>query len=272
MRDATKFEHMIEFASALPAVRRRIAADLGRRGLPLEKVVAAIAWLLDATLIRVGNREYARENGSFGLTTLRDRHVAVEASTIRFEFKGKSGKTWRLKLADRRVARVVKSCQDIPGQHLFQYIGEDGARHSVGSGDVNAYLRAISGRDITAKDFRTWHGTVLAATCLGAYPAAEAKTTAKANVREAIEAVADALGNTPAICRKCYVHPEVIEAYLDGTLAPSPATVSRAGAGLRPEERRVLALLRQRLKTTRGRRRTARRAPSGPAHAAMATA
>jgi DNA topoisomerase-1 len=261
VRDATKFGHMLDFAAALPAIRRRVAADIGRRGLPLEKVVAAIVWLLDATLVRVGNREYAKENGSFGLTTLRDRHVAVTASTMRFEFKGKSGKTWRLKLADRRIARVVKSCQDIPGQHLFQYVDEAGGRHSVGSGDVNAYLRAISGSDITAKDFRTWHGTVLAATCLGAYPAGQTKTAAKASIREAIEAVAGALGNTPAVCRRCYVHPEVIAAYLDGGLAPSNGGTGRAGSGLRPEERRVLALLRKRLKPAR-RQRRGRQAPA----------
>lgn len=251
LRDATKFDHILDFAAALPAIRRQVARDLGRRGLPLEKVVAAIVWLLDATLIRVGNREYARENGSFGLTTLRDRHVAVHASTIRFEFRGKSGKSWRLKLSDRRVARVVKSCQDIPGQHLFQYVDGDGARHSVGSGDVNAYLRAISGRDITAKDFRTWHGTVLTATCLQAYAAANVKTTAKANVREAIEAVAGTLGNTPAICRKCYVHPAVIAAYLEGKLPTPPASPGGGRSGLGPEERKVLALLR-RLSAKRG--------------------
>jgi DNA topoisomerase-1 len=255
---------MLDFAAALPAIRRRVAADIGRRGLPLEKVVAAIVWLLDATLVRVGNREYARTNGSFGLTTLRDRHVAVHASTMRFEFKGKSGKTWRLKLADRRIARVVKSCQDIPGQHLFQYVDEDGGRHSVGSGDVNAYLRAISGSDITAKDFRTWHGTVLAATCLGAYPADETKTVAKANIREAIETVAGVLGNTPAICRRCYVHPEVIAAYLEGGLSPPEDGAGRAGPGLRPEERKVLALLRKRLKPARRRQAKGR----APPHAA----
>jgi DNA topoisomerase-1 len=264
VRDATKFGHMLDFAAALPPIRRRVAADIGRRGLPLEKVVAAIVWLLDATLVRVGNREYARTNGSFGLTTLRDRHVAVHASTMRFEFKGKSGKTWRLKLADRRIARVVKSCQDIPGQHLFQYVDEDGGRHSVGSGDVNAYLRAISGSDITAKDFRTWHGTVLAATCLGTYPADETKTVAKANIREAIETVAGVLGNTPAICRRCYVHPEVIAAYLEGGLSPPEDGAGLAGPGLRPEERKVLALLRKRLKPARRRQAKGR----APPHAA----
>jgi len=246
-RDAAKFGHLLEFASVLPAIRRQVDRDLGRRGLPFEKVVAAIVWLLDRTLIRVGNAEYARQNGSFGLTTLRDRHVAIAASTLRFEFRGKSGKTWRLKLSDRRIARIVKSCQDIPGQHLFQYVDEDGTRHAVGSADVNAYLRALAGRDITAKDFRTWHGTVLAATCLEAYPPVAAQVTAKANIREAVEAVAGALGNTPAICRKCYIHPEVLAAYLDGTFAPSTARASRS-PGFRPEERKALAFLQARLR------------------------
>ena len=277
-RDATKYERILDFAHALPAIRRRVARDMARRGLPFEKVVATVVHLLDSTLIRVGNADYARQNGSFGLTTLRDRHVAVERGALRFEFKGKSGKTWRLKLSDRRAARIVKSCQDLPGQHLFQFIDADGSRRAVGSADVNHWLRDVSGRDITAKDFRTWAGTVLAAIALREFEAVDSAATAKANVREAIERVARRLGNTPTICRKCYVHPEILTSYLDGALALEVERRAEAAlrgdlADLKPEEIAVIAFLKARLRRGRPRRptaRTARRPEAGHAAAQAA--
>jgi DNA topoisomerase-1 len=266
-RDATKFEHLIDFAHALPAIRRRAARDMARRGLPLEKVVATVVHLLDSTLIRVGNADYARQNGSFGLTTLRDRHVAVERGALRFAFTGKSGKTWRLELSDRRAARIVKSCQDIPGQHLFQFIDADGSRRAVGSADVNRWLRDVSGRDITAKDFRTWAGTVLAAIALRELASFDSAVAAKANVRGAIERVARRLGNTPTICRKCYVHPEILTSYLDGALAleverRADAELRGGHRHLKPEELAVLAFLKARLR--RGRARGRRNRPAAP--------
>src|SRR5581483_1177475 len=249
VRDGNKYEHLIEFATALPKLRRRIERDMRRPGLPREKVLATIVHLLERTFIRVGNAEYARQNNSFGLTTMRNRHVIVGQGTLRFEFKGKSNKVWRLKIEDRRVAKIVKSCQELPGQHLFQYLDETGERQRVGSADVNQYLREVTGRDVTAKDFRTWAGTVLAATRLLGYPPADTAAVAKANLREAIEEVADRLGNTPTVCRKCYVHPAVIESYLAGNLALDAE--ARAGKGLRKEERAVLAFLKRRLRKGR---------------------
>jgi DNA topoisomerase-1 len=238
-RDKTKYGHTLAFGSALEKIRARVKADIARDGLPREKVVATIVKLLDTTLIRVGNDEYARTNGSFGLTTLRDRHVYIHGDALRFEFRGKSGKTWHLKVHDRRVARIVKSCQDLPGQHLFQYVDENGDHQSLGSHDVNAYLREVTGQEITAKDFRTFAGTVMAATVLLKFKPVDSATEAKANIREAIEEVAGRLGNTPAICRKCYIHPEILSAYLDGALA-----LRRS----KSEERAVLGFLKGRLK------------------------
>ena len=270
-RDEAKYHHILDFARVLPKIRRRVAADMSRRGLPFEKVVATVVHLLDSTLIRVGNADYARHNGSFGLTTLRDRHVEIDGSGLRFAFKGKSGKTWRLKLTDRRVARIVKSCQDLPGQHLFQYIDEDGSRRPIGSSDVNAWLRDVSGEDITAKDFRTWAGTVLAALALDEFASFDAAVTAKANVRDAIERVAHRLGNTPTICRKCYVHPEILTSYLDGNLAldierRAEAALRDEQDALRPEEIAVLAFLRKRLRKQRASPRRSRpRAATGAA-------
>jgi DNA topoisomerase-1 len=244
-REQTKYEHLLAFGKALGAIRQRVAADMALPGLPRAKVLAAIVHLLDTTLIRVGGSEYARHNHSFGLTTLENRHVAISEGALRFEFKGKSGRLWQLKIRDRRVARIVKSCQELPGQHLFQYLDEDGKRQSIESADVNTYLREISGSDITAKDFRTFAGTVLAATALSAFPEVQSATEAKANVRAAIDAVAERLGNTPAICRKCYVHPEVLAAYLDGELAlPS----RKPSAGLEATERSALMFLQRRLR------------------------
>ena len=251
VRDSTKYEHMLTFAKVLPGIRERIDADMGRRGLPREKVLATVVHLLETTMIRVGNADYAKQNASYGLTTLNDRHVKVEQGALRFRFKGKSGKEWNLKLADRRVARIVKQSQDLPGQHLFQYLDDDGQQREVTSHDVNDYLREISGSDITAKDFRTWTGTVLAALALAEFEKYDTAAAAKKNVRTAIEAVAAKLGNTPAVCRKCYVHPEVIDSYLsDALVLKIEQQVERElqdVASLRPEEALVLAFLQRRL-------------------------
>jgi DNA topoisomerase-1 len=251
-RDLTKFEHVMAFADALPAIRARVDADMGKRDLPREKVLATVVHLLETTLIRVGNDDYARTNKSFGLTTLRDRHASVAGSELTFRFKGKSGKTWDLGLKDRRVARIVKACQDLPGQELFQYRDADGAVRDVTSADVNAYLREITGQDITAKDFRTWAGTVLAALALQEFEAFDSEAKAKKNLRAAIEGVAARLGNTPTICRKCYIHPQVLDCYLEGALLlqikDAVEDELRADlTALKPEEAAVLGLLQARL-------------------------
>ena len=244
VRDGAKYAHMLAFAEALPALRERVARDMARPGLGRDKVLATVAHLLEATMIRVGNLAYAKANGSFGLTTLRNRHVRIEGSALRFEFKGKSGKLWRLGLKDRRIARIVRSCQELPGQQLFQYLDESGARQSVTSADVNAYLREVTGAEITAKDFRTWTGSVLAATALAGLEPAGSPTQARRNLNRVIRQVADELGNTAAICRKCYVHPAIVDAYLDGALA---LDATDAPSDLAPEEAAVLAFLRGRL-------------------------
>ncbi len=238
VRDETKYGRMIAFGLALPRVRARVARDLARPGLPREKVLAAVVRLLETTLIRVGNEEYARANGSFGLTTMRDRHARISGATIRFEFRGKSGVRRAVDLHDRRLARIVRRCRDVPGQELFQYLDPDGRRHSVDSTEVNDYLRRIAGREFTAKDFRTWYGTVLAARALQEFQGFDRKTQAKKNIVRAIDQVAVRLGNTRAVCRKCYVHPAVLEAYLDGTLSQS---LKRCGEGLTQTSRRRLS-------------------------------
>ncbi|WP_265501482.1 DNA topoisomerase IB [Paracoccus beibuensis] len=250
VRDGAKYERMFDFAKALPGLRGRVRQDMSLRGLPADKVLATLVYLLENTMIRVGNADYAKQNKSHGLTTLRDRHVTFEGNEVRFRFKGKGGKEWDLGLRDRRVARIVKAAQDIPGQHLFQYLDEDGERHQVTSTDVNAYLRRISGRRITAKDFRTWTGTVLAALALAEYERADSDAAAKRNVRDAIETVAARLGNTPTICRKCYVHPQVIEAYLasDLKLELQGEINETLDDDLHHEEKQVLKFLRRRLK------------------------
>lgn len=217
-QESAKFDHVAEFARALPTIRRRISGDMRKQGLPREKVLAAIVHLLDATLIRVGNDEYARSNKSYGLTTLKDQHADIQGEKLRFVFTGKSGKNWRLTLKDRRVAKIVKAAQDLPGQRLFQYENDEGAAQSITSTDVNAYLREISGSEISAKDFRTWGGTVLAAAALSAFDKPATKTLAKANIKAAIDEVSGSLNNTPAICRKCYVHPALLETYENGDL------------------------------------------------------
>jgi DNA topoisomerase-1 len=219
--------------------------------MPREKVLATVVHLLETTLIRVGNDDYAKQNGSFGLTTLRNRHVEVDGSELRFSFKGKSGKNWRLGVKDRRVARIVRQCQELPGQELFQYMDADGQPRDVTSDDVNEYLREIAGADVTAKDFRTWAGTVLAALALQECERFTTQAAAKRNIRAAIEAVSARLGNTPTICRKCYVHPEILDCYLDEALIleiEAEAKAESDSGALRPDEAAVLALLRQRLK------------------------
>ncbi|KQP20239.1 DNA topoisomerase IB [Methylobacterium sp. Leaf100] len=251
-RDQTKFEHIMTFADVLPGLRARVDADMGKAGLPREKVLATVVHLLETTLIRVGNDDYARTNKSFGLTTLRDRHATIAGAKLTFRFKGKSGKTWDLGVKDRRVARIVKACQDLPGQELFQYRDADGAIRDVTSADVNAYLREITGQPVTAKDFRTWAGTVLAALALQEFEAFDSQAAAKKNLRTAIESVASRLGNTPTICRKCYIHPQVLDGYLEGDLL---LQVKHAVADelrddltrLKPEEAAVLGLLQARL-------------------------
>jgi DNA topoisomerase-1 len=248
IRDETKFNRMIRFAETLPRIRARVGQDLGLPGLPRDKVLATIVRLLELTSIRVGNEEYARANRSFGLTTLRDRHVAVQGARIEFVFRGKSRKQHSIRVEDAHLAKIVKRCQDIPGYELFQYIDEAGRRVSIGSSDVNAYLRTVSGDDFTAKDFRTWAGTVEAASALAELGGFSSARQAKRNVVEAISRTAELLGNTPAICRKSYVHPAVVDTYLEGKLVDVRVPPrARNETGLRPEERQVLALLRQRL-------------------------
>lgn len=247
-RESTKYERIVTFATALPGIRATVRKHMGLPGLPREKVVATVVHLLETTLIRIGNDEYARQNRSYGLTTLRNHHVEIDGSDVHFQFVGKSGKPWRRKMRDRRVAKIIKTCQELPGQELLQYLNGDGEPQSITSGDVNAYLKEISGEDITAKDFRTWAGTVMVAIALAEFEGFDSAAQAKRNLRAAIEQVAGRLGNTPTVCRKCYVHPDVLTAYLDGTLAAG----LRSGAdappddelnGLQREEAAVLALL-----------------------------
>ena len=247
IRDETKYDRMIAFAQALPKIRKRVDDDLKRSGMPREKVLATVVQLLESTSIRVGNDEYAKDNGSYGLTTLRNSHAKVTGSTVRFTFKGKSGVRHAIDLADRRIARIVRSCQDIPGHQLFEFLDDDGNPHPVDSSDVNDYIREIAGEAFTAKDFRTWVGTVNCARVLS--HAVEAATAAerKQRVAEAIKEVAHRLGNTPAVCRKCYVHPEILTAYDDEGRLKIPAA-RKASTGLLPEERFVLNLLRRRAK------------------------
>lgn len=254
VRDAAKFSHMLEFARSLPSIRARVAEDIALPGLSRPKVLATIVRLLETTLIRVGNDDYAKQNGSYGLTTLLTRHVEVEGTRLRFRFKGKSGRSWELGVEDRRIARVIRALQDLPGQELFQYRDETGELRDVSSADVNAYLReAAGGSDVTAKDFRTWAGTVLAALALREFETFDTQAAAKRNLRAAIERVASRLGNTPTICRKCYVHPEVLDCYLAGELSlevEARAIEELSGSGLSQlgaEEAAVLALLAARL-------------------------
>jgi DNA topoisomerase-1 len=259
VRDETKYHRLVAFARALPRLRRRVARDLARPGLPREKVLAAVVRLLEITLARVGNEEYARANHSYGLTTLQDRHADIAGSHVCFHFRGKSGVEHDIDLTDRRLARIVQQCQDLPGQELFQWVDEDDRVHDVNSADVNDYLREAAGADFTAKDFRTWAGTVLAAQALEEFQAFDSQAQAKRNVVRAIEAVAKRLGNTRAVCRKCYVHPAILDAYLDGSLLETlrgrvEAEIRGSLRELRPEEAAVLAFLQERMKRTAAKR------------------
>ena len=251
VRDRSKYAHIIDFAQALPAIRRRVEADLSLAGLPRGKVLAAVVRLLEATHIRVGNEEYAKENHSYGLTTLLQRHVDVAGAHIHFHFRGKSHVKHDIDLDDARLAEIVRQCHELPGQELFQFLDEAGDWHDINSADVNGYLHEIAGEEFTAKDFRTWAGTVLAATALCGLANFTTQAQAKKNIVKAVESVAHKLGNTKAVCRKCYVHPAVFEGYLDGQLAASlngaaGGQTHAAVAGLRPDEAKVLAFLQQR--------------------------
>ena len=260
VRDETKYTRMLAFARVLPAIRRRVAADLRRTPLSRHRVLATVVALLERTLIRVGNDEYARANGSFGLTTLLDRHVDVRGRRVRFRFRAKSGVMQKIDLEDALLARSVQRCQDLPGQTLFQYLDDTGTRRTISSNDVNDYIREVAGEDFTAKDFRTWSGTVLAACALCSDIELASTTARKRFVSEAIGEVAARLGNTKAVCRKCYVHPTVIDAFLDGeTIAPFVRTSGAARGGrhqLSAEEAAVVKLLTARL-DSRTRRRAA---------------
>jgi len=254
VRDEVKYGRLIAFADALARIRHRTAGDLRKTGLPREKVLAAVIQLLEKTLIRVGNEEYAKENGSFGLTTMRDTHATVKGHKVRFAFRGKSGIQHAVDLRDARLARIVKACRELPGYELFQYVDDDGSRQSIGSADVNAYLREISGHDFTAKDFRTWAGTVLAAKALAEVATFKSTAEAKRNIVAAIESVAKKLGNTKAVCRKCYIHPAILDAYMDGatiqTVKARAARLARSRPALTAEEMAVVGILERRLKKT----------------------
>ncbi len=251
VRDETKYDRMIGFARALPILRRKTTAHLRRLGLPREKVLATVVRLLEKTLIRVGNDEYARANRSYGLTTMRDGHVAVSGPRVRFSFRGKSGVEHEIDLHDGRLARIVKQCRDLPGYDLFQYVDDEGVRQTVGSEEVNAYLKELTGQDLTSKDFRTWAGTVLAAQLLKEFEAYTSNTQARKNILRAVEMVATRLGNTKAVCRKCYIHPLIFDAYLDGsmmeTVRQRARKVSRAVDRLTVDETAVLSLLQRRV-------------------------
>jgi DNA topoisomerase-1 len=252
IRDENKFDRMIAFGRALPKIRRRVAKDLKLPGLPRNKVLATVVQLLERTSIRIGNEEYARENKSFGLTTMKDRHVEVKGSKLRFRFRGKSGKEHEVDVTDRRIARTISRLQDLPGQDLFQYLDDDGEVHNVSSQDVNEYLREITGDDFSAKDFRTLAGTVLTAVALNAQEKFENNKQAKKNVTTAIKAVAEILGNTPAICRKCYVHPAIFESYLsrqsiDGLKQRTEDALENENVDLRSSEAAVLKFLESKL-------------------------
>jgi DNA topoisomerase-1 len=266
-RDETKYERMLDFAAALPKIRARTGSDLAKTGLTREKVLATVVQLLEKSAIRIGNDEYVKANGSFGLTTLKDRHVDVRGSRLRFEFRGKSGKRHSIDVDDRRLARIVKHCRDLPGQELFQYVDGDGKRRRIDSGDVNDYVKAVTGEEFTAKDFRTWSGTVLACAAFrelasgagrpaagkssAAVPHAEmSKAALNRNILQAVDAVAGVLGNTRSVCRKSYIHPAIVDAYVDGTLQsicdrPRASAARRSRAGLSDDEAAVVAVIRR---------------------------
>jgi len=245
-RDMAKYDRMLDFSRRLARLRRRVAADLRQSGMPRTRVLATIVRLLEASLIRVGNEEYARANGSFGLTTLHNGHVRVRGETLEFRFRGKSGKFHNIRLEDARLARIVRRCQDLPGQTLFQYFNEAGAAENIRSEDVNDYIREIAGAEFSAKDFRTWAGTVITASLLAARGPPASPSAAQAEITEVIKQVAERLGNTPPICRTCYVHPKVLEAYAAGNLSMPATSATRATSRLSSAERVVQNLLRGR--------------------------
>lgn len=252
VRDENKYERLVSFGNALPLIRNQVEKDLALPDLPREKILATIVRLLETTMMRVGNEEYVRSNGSYGLTTLRNKHVRIDGARLEFHFRGKSGVEHFIELNDRRLARIVSRCRDLPGYELFQYLDDAGNRGSIDSEDVNEYLRRIAGQDYTAKDFRTWAGTLLAALALREIGEFDSRAQAKKNLLRAIESVSAKLGNTPAICRKCYVHPAIMESYLEGSMIEAlqrhAAKAPVAGVhDLNPEEAAVLALLQQRL-------------------------
>ena len=253
VRDQTKYDKILAFAKQLPAIRRQVEKDLALPGLPREKVLATVVLLLETGMVRVGNEEYARQNKSFGVATLRSHHVDVSGPKIKFEFRGKSGVQHSFDLNDHRLAKIIQRCQELPGHELFQYIDQSGARCTIDSSDVNEYLRTVAGDDFSSKDFRTWMGTVLAATALTEI-AEENSKPAKKNITRAIETVARQLGNTVAVCRKCYIHPAVVESYQNGLLmevfrpgATKPKRSTRRG--LKPAELSVVALLNRTLRS-----------------------
>ena len=254
VRDETKYDRMIAFATALGKIRRRTKLDLARTGLPREKVLAAAVQLLEKTLIRVGNEEYARTNGSFGLTTLHNRHVNVRGRRVTFRFRGKSGREHVIDLTDPRLATVVRRCRELPGQELFAYFDDAGEIHQIGSSDVNDYLREISSSDFTAKDFRTWVGTVLALRELQQHPEVSSLAEGKRNVVAAIESVARTLGNTKAVCRKSYIHPALLDAYLDGSMKTTAPESSKPRSSQRADEAKLLQILKARLASDARRR------------------
>jgi DNA topoisomerase-1 len=249
VRDETKFDRMLAFSELLPTIRKRVERDMLRPGLTREKVLATVVRLLEKTLIRVGSDVYAKENRSFGLTTLKNHHVAVTGSQLRFEFRGKSGVAHKVAITSKRIARIVQQCQTLPGQELFQYLDDNSRRQDVDSGDINEYLKHITGKDVSAKDFRTWAGTMYAATTLRDMGPATTKREAKRNIIRAIDRVAERLGNTRAVCRKYYVHPDVIDGYMCGKVvgkSPPPPTTKRGGrpaTALRRDEIKVLEFL-----------------------------
>lgn len=255
-RDSVKFSRTIAFGRALPRIRRRVARDLRRPGLGREKVLAAMVRLLETTLVRIGNEEYLKQNRSVGLSTMRDHHVRIRGGVLHFNFRGKSGKQHEIDLADPRLAKIVRRTQELPGQELFQYLDDDGARQKITSTDVNTYLRDIAGAEFSAKDFRTWSGTVLAALALREQVAFTNQKQARRNLVGAIENVAKRLGNTPAICRKCYIHPAIMESYLDGKTielikARADSALHTANSGLSSQEKAVLRFLKAHLRASR---------------------
>jgi DNA topoisomerase I len=262
VRDETKYERMVSFGAALPAIRKHVDRDIVQPGLPQTKILATIVRLMETTSIRVGNEEYARSNHSYGLTTMRNRHARINGSMIKFSFEGKSGVKHVVDLRDRRLAKIIQRCQDIPGHELFQYVDEAGEHHTIDSADVNEYLRGISGDDFTAKDFRTWTGTVTACRLLRDLEPFATESQGKKNIVEVIKLVAACLGNTPSVCRKCYVHPVVLEFYLNGSMPTIYSrrishSLSQACAGLQRAERDLLRLLDHHLKSNRRARQAA---------------